>query len=107
METKDRVTLAELLRKAASQSIAEGQFWSEMQRMTERVDEPIVKLAAGSATGYWQLFQPKKKFLLLSMKPDPAEVRQARDELNLIAAVLETGWQLPELPDIEADQRSA
>jgi len=104
METRDRVTLAALLRSAAEQTISEARFWLEAQELAERVDEPIVKLAVSSAKGYWQLFQTKKKtFLLKASKPDAAEVRQARDELNLIAAVLETGWQLPVLTDITQD----
>ncbi len=100
MENKDRLTLAALLRNAASQTISEALFWAEMQELTDRVDEPIVKLAVSSATGFWQLFHTKKRFLLRPSRPDAEALRQVTDELNLIAAVLETGWQLPVLPEL-------
>ena len=90
-----------MLRAAASQTTTEEQFWDDAESILTRVDEPIVKLAMNSATSYWQLFHCKKKFFLVATRPDPAEVRQARDELKLIAAVLETGWQLPELPEMQ------
>jgi hypothetical protein len=58
-----------------------------------------MKLALSSATSYWQNFHRKSIFFLIPAKPNHAELRQATDELNLIAAVLETGWQLPELAE--------
>jgi hypothetical protein len=103
METVDRVKVAALLRNAASRTISEERFWVETKAVTDRVGAPILNVAIASATAYWQLFHAPKKFWMKVTKPDAAELRQARDELNLIAAVLETGWQLPELPDITAD----
>ncbi len=97
METKDRDTLARLFRRAASQTMGEAAFWTEFNTLADHVKEPIMSVALASATRYWQTFHRRKILLFIPAKPDAAELRQATDELKLIAAVLETGWQLPEL----------
>lgn len=99
METKDRDTLARLLRRAASQMIGEASFWAEFKAIADHVKEPIMSVALASATRYWQTFHRKKILLFIPARHNAAELRQATDELKLIAAVLETGWQLPELAE--------
>ena len=58
-----------------------------------------MEIALASATRYWQTFHRKKILFFIPARPNTAELRQATDELKLIAAVLETGWQLPELAE--------
>src|SRR5271156_2031044 len=99
METKDRDTLARLLRRAASQTIREAAFWAEFKALDEHTKEPIMSIALASATRYWQTFHHKRILFFIPAWPNAAELRQATDELKLIAAVLETGWQLPELAE--------
>ena len=99
MEIKDRDRLASLLRRAASLAIPEAQFWVEFNDLTQRVNEPIMKISGEAATAYWEMFHRKKILHVISVSPTRAELRQGRDELNLIAAVLETGWQLPSLDE--------
>jgi hypothetical protein len=99
METRDRDALAGLLRKAASQTIPESQFWVEFNALAELVKEPIMKVALDAASNFWHNFHRKKVLFVIPVRPNRSELRQGRDELNLIAAVLETGWRLPLLAE--------
>jgi len=94
LETKKR--FADLLRSAASQTISESDFWHEFNRLESPVDDPNARVAYETATHFWGNFH-EKNLLLMRSKPDRYQVRQGKEELNLIAEGLEGDWPVSEL----------
>jgi hypothetical protein len=92
---EDHSKLAALLRRAASQTIPEDEFWTEFNALSERLKDPVVEVALESATHYWGNFH-KRSIFLFPLKPNRGQLEQGRNELNLIAYGLEAGWELPE-----------
>ena len=89
---EDRQKLAALLREAAAQTISEGRFWADFNALCERIREPVVEVAMESAIHYWGAFHERSVFFFVPLKPNPGQVEQGRNELNLIAEGLEAGW---------------
>ncbi len=96
MELDDRNKLADLLRRAAAQTIPETEFWVEVKPLFERVEGPVLNVAWESAIHYWGNFHARNIFWI-PKKPDRWQLENGRNELNLIAEALESGWELPVL----------
>ena len=99
MTLEDRSKLAALLRKAASQTILENDFWKEFNALSGRVNEPIVEIALETATHYWGNFHQRSIFFLIPVRPNPGQLGQGRNELSLIAEALESEWELRTLEE--------
>lgn len=96
---EERKQLAALLRRAAAQTIPEGEFWAGFNALSERIKEPVVEVALESATHYWGNFHKRSIFFLIPLKPKAGQLEQGKNELNLIAEGLEEGWELPALEE--------
>jgi hypothetical protein len=96
MDQGTRVQLAQLLRAAASQTIAEEVFWYQFEALVNSGGEPAAALAYESATHYWGNFH-ERNLLLMRVKPSPNQLAQDQDELNLIADALLGDWPVAEL----------
>ena len=83
--------LAALLRAAASQTVSETDFWDQLKWLSDPASDPIAALAYETATHYWGNFH-EVNLLGFRCKPDPHQVQQGRDELNLIAEGLDGNW---------------
>jgi hypothetical protein len=88
--------IAALLRVAASQTIAESDFWDRFNWLCGDSRDPIAYLALETATHYWGNFHAIN-LLGFRRKPDPNQLQQGQDELNLIADGLEGDWSVFEL----------
>lgn len=98
MELEDRNRLAALLRRAAAQTISETQFWAEVRALSERVGDPVMELALETATHYWGNFHARS-ILLIPKKPNRGQLQQGKNEMDLIAQALESGWDFPILEE--------
>jgi hypothetical protein len=87
--------LATLLRAAAKQTISESDFWERLKWLSDPHCDPIAAIAYETATHYWGNFH-SRNLLLIKVKPDPYQLQQGQDELNLIADGLEANWPLVE-----------
>jgi len=96
MEIDNQKKLAALLRDAATQKIAEKDFWAQFKRLVDPVAEPVAGLAYESATHYWGNFHQRNMFLI-RVRPDRHQLLQGQNELNLIADALDADWPLSEL----------
>jgi hypothetical protein len=94
IQLNDRNDLATLLRRAATQTIPETDFWIEFKAISARVKDPVVEVASESAIHYWGNFHARSIFFLIPVKPDRGQVQQGKNELNLIADGLDAGWEL-------------
>jgi len=83
---------AELLRAAASQTIPEEVFWTQFKSLYDAVRGDAAGFAMESATHYWGNFHARN-LLLIPVKPDPEQLEQGRNELNLIAEAIENDWE--------------
>lgn len=97
MEPDVRRKLAALLRSAASQAVSEDDFWDQFNGLAN-LGQPAAALAFESATHYWGNFHQRNLFLI-RVKPDPNQVSQGQDELNLIADALDQDWPISELKE--------
>ncbi len=96
MELDVQRKLANLLRAAATQTVPEGDFWTEFKRLVDPVHEPVAGIAYETATHYWGNFHSRNIFFV-RVKPDVHQLRHGQDQLNLIADALDGGWPLAEL----------
>ncbi|MBZ5569557.1 MAG: hypothetical protein LAN64_17155 [Acidobacteriia bacterium] len=96
MEIETKKRLAVVLRAAASQTISEPDFWERFNGIESPSDDPFSKIAYQTAVHFWGTFH-EKNLLLMPTKPDRYQVRQGRDQLNLIAEALEENWLYSEL----------
>jgi hypothetical protein len=96
---EERKQLAALLRRAAAQTIPEGEFWTEFHDLSGRIKEPVVEVALESATHYWGNFHKRSIFFLIPLKPKQGQLEQGKNELNLIAEGLDGGWEFPVLEE--------
>jgi hypothetical protein len=99
MELNDRRQLADLLRRAATLTVSEGDFWTEYYALRGRVSDSIVEVPLESATHYWGNFHQRSIFFLIPVRPDRFQLEQDRNELNLIAKGLEEGWEISVLEE--------
>jgi len=88
--------LAELLRAAARQTVAEPDFWDRFKTLADPSRDPVAAVAHETATHYWGNFH-SRNLLLMKVKPDRYQVQQGQEELGLIAEGLEGGWSVSEL----------
>jgi hypothetical protein len=77
----ERKNLADLLRKAAMQSISEDDFWSEFNAFAHRIDPRFFDLAFESATHYWGNFHARN-LLLIPVRPDTGQVEQVKKRIE-------------------------
>jgi len=87
--------LAILLKGAAEQTISEETFWAEFNALSKQTKNPIIDIALESATHYWGNFHRRSIFFFIPCKPNPGQLLQGKNELNLIADALEHRWDLP------------
>ncbi len=88
--------LAELLRAAARQTVSETDFWDRFKKVADPSTDSIAAVAHETATHYWGNFH-SKNLLMMKTKPDPYQLQQGQEELNLIAEGLEGGWSVFDL----------
>jgi hypothetical protein len=96
MKVETQKKCAALLRAAATQTVAEKDFWAQFKVLVDPVGEPIAGLAYESATHYWGNFHQRNLFLV-PVKPDRHQLLQGQNELNLIADALDGNWPVSEL----------
>jgi hypothetical protein len=96
MELETQKKFAALLRAAATQTVAEKDFWAQFKTLVDPVGEPIAGLAYESATHYWGNFHQRNLFLI-PVKPDRHQLLQGQNQLNLIADALDGNWPVSEL----------
>jgi hypothetical protein len=99
MKLEDRNHLADLLKRAAAQTISEAEFWAQINALSERVTEPVIKVALESATHYWGNFHRSSVLFFIPAKPNRGQLEQGKNELNLIAEAVEAEWDLPHLEE--------
>ncbi len=98
MTMDDLKQLAVLLKRAADRTITESEFWKELQAFPEKLNEPVIGIARESATHYWGNFHRRNIFLMRG-KPNPGQLEQGKNELNLIAEALGGGWDAATLEE--------
>ena len=86
--------LAAILRAAAKQTIAESDFWTQFEALTDSHD-PIEALAYEPVIHYWGNFHQINIFGFKA-KPNKNQVQQGQEELNLLADALEGDWTAEE-----------
>ena len=96
MQINAQKQFSALLRAAATQQIAEDDFWNQFNSLVDPENDDIAGLALESATHYWGNFH-QRNLLFIPAKPDAGQLQQGRDELNLIADAIDGNWPLPEL----------
>ncbi len=96
MEVETRKDLVELLRAVISQSIPEADFWKRFDLLANRSSDAWTALVHEVATHYWGNFH-SRNLLGMKVKPDPYQVQQGQEELNLIADGLGGCWPIEEL----------
>ncbi len=82
--------LAALLRRAGAGNILEEEFWREWDRLADRMDDPAISVAFESAMHYWGNFH-SRNILMVPVKPNPGQLEQGKNEMNLIADYLDEG----------------
>ena len=96
MDKDTRTKFAALLRSASDCTVSEEDFWKRFEALADPFDDPIAGIAPETATHYWGNFH-SKNILFIPVKPNPYQISQGQEALNLIAEGLESGWPLPEL----------
>ncbi len=87
---------ADLLRAAASQTVAEQDFWDKFGKLDLPAEDAFSRAAYQTAVHFWGNFH-SRSLLLIKRKPNRHQVQQGKDELNLIAEGLERDWPASEL----------
>ena len=78
LREEERVQLVKLLRAGADGTISEEDFWREMDRLFEIVDDPLIGLAREEAFHYWGNFHRRNLFFI-SVRPDKLQVSQGKE----------------------------
>jgi len=96
MNKDTQIKLATLLRAAAAKTVSEDNFWMQFNSLADPLHDPFGGVAYETATHYWGNYH-SKNILLIPVKPDPYQVMQGQDALNLIADSLEQDWTIEQL----------
>jgi hypothetical protein len=86
-----RTRAVRLFLAVADGTVSEADFWPEMDRLFQELDDPIVALAREEAHHYWGNFHARN-ILLVPTKPKPAFVAQGRELFRTLARALEEHW---------------
>src|SRR5258705_3118833 len=96
MKPETKKDFADLLRAAASQTLSESEFWEKLKSLETPADDPIARIAYETAAHFWGNLH-ERNLLLMRSKPDRHQVRQGKEQLNIIAEGLERDWPIAEL----------
>ena len=102
MELEIKKRCADLLCAATAETISEPEFWRTFKNLKLPTEDPLARIAYEAAIHFWGNFH-ERNLLLIRTKPDQYQVQQGKDQLNVIAEGLESGWSISELERRLAD----